>query len=87
MAELRSRARLPSRPMTSAARMEPVSEPSTTFAPNSRAPDAPANESSLMLCTANGMSRIITNTLISPPTTPSTAPARIELCTRANSWP
>jgi hypothetical protein len=69
--------------MTAAARIEPTIDPATTFAPNSRAAAAPANDSSLMPCTANAMSRCMTKTPMSPPTMPSTAPATIEPCT---SW-
>ena len=87
MIELRSRARAPSRPMIAAATSEPTTAPSTTLKPNSSAAAAPANESSLMPCTAKARSRVMTNTPISPPTMPSTAPAMIELCSRASSSP
>ena len=46
MMEFRSRARLPSSPITMAAMIDPVNEPTTTFAPSSRNPVAPANDSS-----------------------------------------
>src|SRR4051812_15444460 len=75
MMELRSRARVPSAPISSAATIEPVIAPATTLAPASRKPAAPANDNSLVPWTANGRSRIITNVLIRPPSTPSTAPA------------
>ena len=48
MIELRSRARAPRIPISTAAISEPASEPMTTFTPKSRAADAPANDSSLM---------------------------------------
>jgi hypothetical protein len=59
----------------------------TTSTPNSSAAAAPANDSSLMPCTAKAMSRCITNTPMSPPTMPSTAPAQTEFCTRARMSP
>ena len=85
MIELRSRARAPSTPMSAAASSEPTIEPATTFTPSSRAAAAPANESSLMPCTANAMSRCMTKTPMRPPTMPSTAAAMIEFCTSASS--
>ena len=85
MIELRSRARDPSRPMIAAAMRDPTSDPATTFTPSSSAAAAPANDNSLMPCTANAMSRCITKTPMSPPTIPSTAPAMIEFCTRPSN--
>ena len=83
MIELRSRARAPSTPMSAAAMSEPTIDPVTTSNPNSSAAAAPANDSSLMPCTAKAMSRCITNTPMSPPTSPSTAPAHTEFETSA----
>ncbi|CAM5591765.1 hypothetical protein SVIOM74S_10204 [Streptomyces violarus] len=85
--ELRSRARVPSTPMAPAARSEPAIEPATMFTPSSRAADAPAKDSSLTPCTANGRSRIRTKTPASPPTRPRATPAMRELRTRASSSP
>lgn len=85
--ELRCRARLPSRPMSSAASSDPVRAPGITPIPNSRPAEPPANESSLMPCTAKGMSRATTNTPMRPPTTPRIAPAKIELCSSTTSSP
>ena len=79
MIDDRSRARTPSTPITSAAISEPKIDPTTTLNPTSSAKDAPAKDSSLMPCTAKVRSRIITNTPIRPPITPSRAPAMIEL--------
>jgi hypothetical protein len=73
--------------MTTAASSEPVRAPTTTLQPASKNPAAPANDSSLMPCTANGRSRIITNVLTSPAATPSTAPATSVLCTSAINAP
>ncbi len=73
--------------MIAAATSEPTIDPSTTPMPNSRAAAAPANESSLMPCTANARSRVMTKTPTRPPTMPSIAPAMIELCSRAISSP
>ena len=87
MIELRSRALAPSSPMITAATSEPTMEPATTFAPMSSAAAAPANESSLMPCTAKAMSRCMTKTPMSPPTMPRIAAARIELRTSTSSSP
>ncbi len=87
MIELRSRARAPSHPISRAATTEPTSEPVTTSNPKSSAAAAPANESSLMPCTANAMSRCMMNTPIRPPTRPSTAPAHTEFDTSARISP
>ena len=61
--EFRSRALVPSTPSSTAAVSEPRNAPVTTDPPNSSAPEAPANDSSLMPWTANGRSRAITTTL------------------------
>jgi hypothetical protein len=87
MIEFRSRARTPRSPIRTAAISEPASEPATTFMPRSSAPAAPARESSLMPCTANGRSRIITNTLTTPATIPSASPAIREFRTRTSNAP
>ena len=73
--------------MMTAAISEPTIEPRTTLTPSSSAPDAPAKDNSLMPCTANGRSRAITKTPISPPISPSTAPAINELRTSGSSSP
>ncbi len=73
--------------MTEAATKEPARDPATTLAPISNAADAPAKESSLMPCTANGRSRIITKTPTTPPTTPRIAPATSEFFTRTSRAP
>ncbi len=70
-----------------AAISDPATEPATMFTPSNKASDAPANDSSLMPCTAKVRSRIITNTPITPPVSPSSAPAMTELCTNATSAP
>jgi hypothetical protein len=85
--ELTSRARPPSRPITRAAARDPPIDPATTFAPSSSASAAPANDSSLMPCTAKARSRDITKTPMRPPTMPSTAPAMRLFCTRRRSAP
>ena len=83
MIELRSRARAPSSPIRTAAISEPTSEPVDDVRRRTAGrPRRPANDSSLMPCTANAMSRCITKTPIRPPTMPSTAPAKIEFCTQ-----
>ena len=87
MIEFRLRARLPRTPMSSAAASEPASEPSTTPMPKSRPAAAPAKDSSLIAWTAKARSRAITKTPIMPPVRPRTAPAMIELRTRASSSP
>ena len=87
IAELRSRARMPSTPSSSAAATEPTNAPATTLPPISNANAAPANDSSLMPCTAKGRSRAITTTLMMPPSRPRTAPAISELRTRGSSAP
>lgn len=85
--ELRSRARAPRSPISTAATSAPPIDPATTLPPNSRAAAAPANDSSLTPCTANARSRCITNTPTRPPTIPSTAPAAIEFASSATSAP
>ncbi len=87
MIELRSRAFAPSTPMIAAATSEPTMDPVTTSKPTSSANAAPANDSSLMPCTAKAMSRCITKTPTRPPTRPSTAPAMTELATRTRIAP
>ena len=87
MIELRSRARAPSHPISAAAMSEPTIEPVTTSAPIRSAAAAPANDSSLMPCTAKAMSRCITKTPIRPPTRPRIAPAHTEFDTSARIAP
>ncbi len=87
IAEERSRARTPRKPKITAAISDPATEPATRFTPSSSANDAPAKDSSLMPCTANVRSRIITKTPMTPPIRPSSAPAMIELWTRATRAP
>ena len=62
-------------PMTAPRSASRRSIRATTLTPSSSAADAPAKDSSLMPCTANGRSRAITKTPIRPPSSPSTAPA------------
>ena len=84
--EFLSRARTPMTPNSSAAKMEPTSEPIMTSAPTSSANAAPAKDSSAMPCTAKARSRIMTNVPISPPTTPRIAPAsRVSVNSGSNS--
>ena len=87
MIDERSRARTPSTPITNAAISDPRIDPMTTLKPTSSAKDAPAKDSSLIPCTANVRSRIITKTPINPPISPSSAPAMIEFCSRPSSSP
>ena len=87
MIDDRSLALTPSTPITRAATSEPRIDPTTTLNPTSSANDAPANDSSLIPCTAKVRSRIITKTPIRPPINPSSAPAMIEFCSSASSSP
>ena len=87
MIEFLSRARTPITPSTRAASTDPASEPRMMSAPISSANAAPAKESSEIPWTAKARSRFITKVPMSPPSSPRTAPAQMEFCTRTSSSP